>query len=78
MKQKQHDGKGQSYSVVPPPSGGVTHAQTAHDGGRTTIKGGNSRSAQMNFKESGGFKSIGSTNCKSHGTKPHTGCSGGY
>jgi hypothetical protein len=76
MKQTQHDGKGQSYKVVPPPSGGVTHAQTAHDGGRTTIKGGNSRSAQMNYKGGIGMKSGG--HCKSQGQKSHTGCDGGY
>lgn len=77
MKQRQHDGKGQSYKTVPLPSGGIGHAESVHDGGRTTKKGGTNRSSpQKNHPQGGGPKDSG--HCKSQGQKSGTGCQGGY
>ena len=48
--QMNHEG-GKNYKVTSPESM-VNKAQTNHDGGRTTKKAGNSRSAQMNHPQS--------------------------
>ncbi len=77
QKQRQHDGKGQSYSTEPTAKSSVTHAQTGHDGGRTTKKGGTNRSSpQKNHPQGGGMATSG--HCKGQGQKSNTGCQGGY
>lgn len=77
MKQKQHDGKGQSYTALPQPKSTVTHAQTGHDGGRTTKKAGTNRSS-VQIQHKGGSGGGDGGHCKVQGQKSNTGCNGGY
>lgn len=55
----------------------VDHAQTNFDGGRTTKKGGTSKSRQMNYGD--GYAGPAARGAATHfGSKPGTGQRGGY
>lgn len=72
--QMNHECCGKGYKTASH-AATISHAQTAHDGGRTTKKGGgNASKPQMNHTAS---ISVPKKFCKSHG-KSNTGCAKGY
>lgn len=76
MPTQMNFGPHQSYKTAEQ-AATVDHAQSNFDGGRTTKKGGTSKSRQMNYEGSQGVP--GAKTSKSHfGVKPGTGQRGGY